>query len=438
LVQEINPVGRVDYTYNDVGLRTAMTVAGETPVSYSYDAANRLLGVTQGTFSSSLFYDDAGRRTRLVLPNGINVLYFYDKASRLTNITYLAAVTNRIDYAYDSVGNRVLQSSALALYILPSAISTSSYNAANRLLSAISVVETNLYSYDNAGRLIAQTLNGQSRSYQYSFRGQMTSLTDTNGTTFTYEFDGDGNRISASVAGCLTARYVYDGPNVVLDLNASNQVVHAYVHGPGIDQPIERLTFIAGTVRERHVYHTDGLDSVVAMTDSTQAEVKSYTYEAFGRIRTESGNSHVINRYTFTAREALGDSLGLYYYRWRVMDPNVGRFTSEDPLGFVDDYNSFVYTSNRPTLAKDARGTSVWTCYLRAGCMADCALVAIYQDIVCEVQALICFMDCENFCEPLKSKCIQLCQDDRKTCHDDVNEDGRTCLDDCKAWYPCP
>ena len=90
-----------------------MTVIGQSPIAYSYDAANRLTNVVQNGSSSTLFYDDGGRRTKLTSPNGINTVYSYDTASRLTNITYHGAVTNKIDYSYDQVGNRISQSSAL-------------------------------------------------------------------------------------------------------------------------------------------------------------------------------------------------------------------------------------------------------------------------------------------------------------------------------------
>lgn len=127
----------VNYSYDDVGLRTNMTASGETPVSYLYDAANRLTNVVQGTLTGALTYDDAGRRTRLTLPNGINVLYFYDSASRLTNITYQAAVTNAIDYSYDEAGNRVAQASALASCQAPSPLPPTTPPTSSLSLGAI-------------------------------------------------------------------------------------------------------------------------------------------------------------------------------------------------------------------------------------------------------------------------------------------------------------
>ena len=199
-----------------------------------------------------------------------------------------------------------------------------------------------------AGRLVEQAVNGQTRVYGYDFMSRMTSLTDTNGSVFSYAFDGEGNRTLQSLNDCLVTRFVYDGPNVVLELNASNQVVRAYVNGPGLDQPIECMDFINGTPRNRQVFHTDGLGSVSVLTDENGATIQAYAYEAFGKIRTRTGAD--LNRITYTAREAIGDSLGFYYYRNRDFDPSTGRFTSEDPLGFVDGENRYGYVVNNPLI----------------------------------------------------------------------------------------
>jgi RHS repeat-associated protein len=190
----------------------------------------------------------------------------------------------------------------------------------------------------------------------------MTALHDMDGRVFSYTFDGTGNRLSQSINDCLTTRFVYDGPNVVLDLNASNEVVQAYINGPGIDRPIERIGFInpagggaGGQARLRHVYHADALGSVVAMTDDSGNAAKTYAYEAFGSVRYGVGDL-VINRVTYTGREAIGDSLGWYYYRNRVMDPHSGRFPTLDPLGFEDGPNLYAYAANSPIRYTDAFG----------------------------------------------------------------------------------
>ena len=174
------------------------------------------------------------------------------------------------------------------------------------------------------------------------------------------------------LSDCLSTRFVYDGANAVLEMSAeggsayggnrSNEVVWAWIHGPGLDQPVERIAFINGEARTRQVVHADGLGSVTALTDESGATVQTYAYAAFGGVREQTGTD--LNRVTFTAREALGDSLGFTYYRNRVYDPATGRFTSEDPLGFVDGANRYWYVRNNPLNIDDALGLQcdeIWT-----------------------------------------------------------------------------
>jgi RHS repeat-associated protein len=54
-------------------------------------------------------------------------------------------------------------------------------------------------------------------------------------------------------------------------------------------------------------------------------------YGPFGEVLGETGSSPSPLR--FTGRE-LDAEAGLYYYRACYYDPEIGRFLSEDPLGF--------------------------------------------------------------------------------------------------------
>lgn len=83
-----SPQGSVSYTYDALGRRQTMTVAGQAEVSYNYDNGNRLTQVSQGSSSVQIGYDANGRRTSLTLPNGVVAAYTYDAGSHLTGITY--------------------------------------------------------------------------------------------------------------------------------------------------------------------------------------------------------------------------------------------------------------------------------------------------------------------------------------------------------------
>ncbi len=386
------------YEYDAVGHRSRMAISNVLEVSYAYDLRNRLMEIDANGKATQFGYDAVGQRTNAVWPNGTLANYAYDDAGQLLSLVHakvgsphppIASFvyaydlsgnrTNMITlegtnaYAYDArnwltaaaypdgkaetftydlVGNRT--SLVQAVEGGPATTTEYSIGPVNRLLSSASSTETNEYAFDDAGRLVAQTVNGQSRSYGYDFLSRMTALTDTNGSVFSYAFDGEGNRTRQSLNDCLVTRFVYDGPNVVMELNSSNEVVRAYVNGPGMDQPIERLDFINGTPRNRQVFHADGLGSIAALTDANGEPVQTYTYAAFGGIRARTGTD--LNRVTFTAREALGDSLGVLYYRNRVLDPGTGRLTTLDPMGFVDGPNGYVYVINNPINWTDPKG----------------------------------------------------------------------------------
>ena len=112
-----------------------MTVAGQTSVSYSYDNANRLTGVTQGTASVAVAYDDASRRTSLTLANGIVMEYGYDDDSQLTGITYKQGTSTlgALTYGYDTAGRRTSVGGSYARTGLPAALSSATYDDANQI-----------------------------------------------------------------------------------------------------------------------------------------------------------------------------------------------------------------------------------------------------------------------------------------------------------------
>jgi len=56
----------------------------------------------------------------------------------------------------------------------------------------------------------------------------------------------------------------------------------------------------------------------------------------------------------------------LYYFRNRWYDPRVGRFVSEDPIGFAaswlqrGSFNLYIYSTNNPLYYKDPFGLDIW------------------------------------------------------------------------------
>jgi len=99
------------------------------------------------------------------------------------------------------------------------------------------------------------------------------------------------------------------------------------------------------------------------ITNSAGNSVNTYKYDSYGRF--EARIEGVTQPYTFTAREFDSES-GLYFYRARYYNPEIGRFTSEDPIGFSSrDFNLYRYAFNSPENLIDPLGNVALIGYVR-------------------------------------------------------------------------
>jgi len=99
-------------------------VPGQAVANYTFDNANRLAQITQGTTTVSFGYDNANRRTTLTLPNGVVTGYSYDAASQSTGMTYTLGNNplGNLSYAYDNDGRRSSGTGTFARTGLPLAM----------------------------------------------------------------------------------------------------------------------------------------------------------------------------------------------------------------------------------------------------------------------------------------------------------------------------
>ena len=137
--------------------------------------------------------------------------------------------------------------------------------------------------------------------------------------------------------------------DVVKDINSDGSTVD-YLNGLGIDNKL-RLTDSRLAATGPLYFLQDHLGSTTGLTNSSGAVVAQISYDSFGNS-TAGAN---LTRYNYTGRELDSDT-GLYYYRARWYDPKVGRFISEDPIGFGGGINQFAYVSNNPKNSKDPSG----------------------------------------------------------------------------------
>ncbi len=331
LTSEVTPQGSVNYTYDAAGRRQTMTVAGQPVVNYTFDAGNGLTQLSQGTNNVAFVYDADRRRSSLTLPNAVVVNYSYDAASQLTGINYQsgAAELGNLAYTYDLAGRRVGSTGSLAHTLLPAAVSSAAYNANNQLTNWNG---TSL-SYDADGNM---TGNG-GQSFVWNARNQLVSF---NGLSFQYDAFG---RRTMNAAG---TGFLYDGANAVQELTGST--VTANILAGGVDE-----NFLRTDAGGSWDFLSDALGSTVALTDSTGTVQTQYSYEPFGNT-TSSGLS-ASNPAQYTGQD--NDGTGLYFYRSRYYSPAMGRFISEDPIGFAGGQaNLYAYVGDSPLSFVDPFG----------------------------------------------------------------------------------
>lgn len=188
-------------------------------------------------------------------------------------------------------------------------------------------------------------------TYQYDAENRLMGINKPDGAVIAYRYDPFGRRIEKNVNGTIT-RYLYDGEDILYDLDGSNTILARYTHGIGIDEPL-----IMRRGGSSNYYHADGLGSITHITDASGNIIQSYIYSTFGEIVTQDGN--LPNPYTYTSREYDPES-GLYYYRARYYDAKIGRFLQTDPIGFTGgDVNFYAYVGNNPINLMDPLGLEV-------------------------------------------------------------------------------
>jgi RHS repeat-associated protein len=332
----------VSYTYDNANRMTKETLPNTIATTFDYDGMNRLKRIkdTKGT-ATSLFdrnytYNTANQISQIA-ETAQTRNFGYDNLDRLTSVS--GSTTE--NYAFDAVGNRT--SSQLS--------ATYNYQPFNRLTNTV----TTSYVYNANGNMTQKTNASGTTQYYWDYENRLKQVILPNGQNVVYKYDALGRRSERNVNNSTSwTKFTYDGQDVILDQNSDGTSV-TYLNGAGIDNKIRQ------TVNGQAQYFlSDHLGSTNALTDATGAVIASTSYDSFGNAT----NANFPTRYQFTGREF--DSLtGLQYSRARWYDANLGRFISEDPIGFRGgDVNLYGYVRNKSIKYKDPTGltpsTNAW------------------------------------------------------------------------------
>lgn len=185
-------------------------------------------------------------------------------------------------------------------------------------------------------------LSDGTNAFSWNARNQVATL-----NSVSLQYDAFGRR-TLNTAG---KSFLYDGANAAQELFGST--VLANLQSGGVDEVFTRADS-AGSFTQLK----DALGSTIALVNASGNVVTYYSYDPFGNT-TLSGATNG-NEFQYTGRENEGN--GLYYYRARFYSPLLGRFISQDPLGFAGSGpNLYAYAGDAPTNYTDPFGLQTTT-----------------------------------------------------------------------------
>ncbi|MEV6600124.1 RHS repeat-associated core domain-containing protein [Actinoplanes sp. NPDC051346] len=378
-------VGTLQYVYDTRFLVVAQQVGDETPIRIVRDAD----GILTKAGDLRVRTDPAtGLRTGATL-GGITDTWEHNLFGELSshrvahNATELYAVT----YVRDLLGRIKSRQETIAG---TTHLTTYDYDQRGRLQSATFDGTTMTYDYDSNGNRTGVTTNGttltaiyddQDRALTYGDltltygpEGELTGIStpadDTTryghdglgrliwaevpGTTrVDYLLDATGRRVARLVNGARTSALLYDGQlHPLAELDTNNQVVTRFVYGDFDGAP-------GCMVRGGRTYRivADHLGSPRLIIDSATGDITQHMdYDPWGRVIRDTQPGFQ----PFGFAGGLYDpATGLVQHGARDYDPDRGRWTAKDPIGFKSGQaNLYAYAGGDPVNRADRTGTA--------------------------------------------------------------------------------
>jgi RHS repeat-associated protein len=266
-------------------------------------------------------------------------------------------------YTYDKVGNRITQTSVAA---------TKTYihePSSNRLLEVRKNSPTGpllfSFTYDDNGNRIEKRdgNNALLQVYAYDQKNRITSMAHASLTqasqTYDFTYDPNDYRIQKSSSD-NTRKYLLQAEHLEAIYDENNNLAAKFLRGVVVDEIVNGYYYDDQGQNTNYTFFHDPLQSLTGLGDHQGNVVETTAYGPFGEIYTQNGESP--NTLKYTGREH-DDESGLYYYRARYYDPDVGRFLTEDPKGFEAGVNFYAYVLNNPINANDPMGLVEWKAF---------------------------------------------------------------------------
>jgi len=374
------PNDTITYTYDELGRPVHRAING-VDAAMTFDAAGRLMGVTNALGAFAYAYDAASARlVSKSFPNGQTTELTYGNTLQdltLQRITHTFGATPISEFLYgrDVARARITAWSQQAGGQPPN-LFTFGYDAADQLLSA-TVTNTGVltsqfaYTYDPTGNRLTEQIGASNYTATYNALNEISTTTAT-GASRSNEWDAV-NRLVAVTVGNQRTEFTYDGLSRRVAIrklvNGSEVSFRRFVWCGG--QICEERD-AAGAVTKRffpqgmkllngsnagdYFFTRDHLGSVRELTDASGNLRARYSYHPYGRRTKVAGDTDA--DFGFAGMFWCGEA-SLLLTHFRAYDPELGRWFSRDPLRYAEikqGPNLYAYVGNEPVSRTDPEG----------------------------------------------------------------------------------
>ena len=327
-------------------------------LAYAYDAAGNLHIRTNDALVQTFNVDALNQISNVTRTGPLTVTGATPVPATNVTINGVAAQTNG-DFTFAGGSNTLADGPNLFIIIAQNQYGVAATNG-----FVLSLYTNVALQYDANGNLT----NDGRRVFSYDAENQLTNVFEGNAWRVGYVYDGFGLRRIRRAYGWqgggwqLTneIHYVCDGPLVIQERDANNNVLVTYTRGLDLSGSLTGAGGIGALIARKDsngttYYHSDGNGNITALTDANGNMVARYEYDAYGRLIGMWGSQAAANVYRFSSKE-YDAVTGLYYFGYRYYDAVLQRWLNQDPLGLGGGPNAYAFVGNNPIMFFDPYG----------------------------------------------------------------------------------
>ena len=356
-IQTILPTGEIlNRLYYGSGHLHHINLDGSTLADIERDALNRPIEWTLGKLNTQFQLDPLGRlKQQIAQPNGHNkadpaVLigrsYQYDTIGNLVRTD--DQINGSRDYTYDALGRIIQSADEHYRYDPAHNLTDGSRISGNRLTQ----YQGTSYRYNPLGNLIEkQQHDGEIQHYRYNADNQLTEAEihkpGESPVQYRYRYDPIGRRIAKVHSDGNEIQYLWDGSRLLQEYRKDRTYTYVYTEDRN-HEPLAQITTYNGTDKTREIlyYHNDQIGIPREMTDGEGNIVWSGNYSGWGKLTQEERLKSDVYQPIRLQNQHYDEETGLHYNFFRYYDPEIGRFTQQDPIGLEGGENLYAFAPN--------------------------------------------------------------------------------------------